>query len=87
MVAIMDLAGFKGQFNGWTEERRWRLTGKLISAIRRANAIPIGSVVSVRHFNGFAPRLRSKPRGPRKTWRPAVSSIWWSSERETPCGR
>lgn len=85
---MMDLAGFKGQFNGWTEERRRRLTERLISAIRRANAIPIGSVISVRHFNGFAPGLRSKLKDPYfMAFQPLTYNIAVAAAMQMPPGR
>jgi hypothetical protein len=45
---MMYFAARKRQFKGWTEDQRRRLLGKLIAAIRRAQAIPIGSVVMLR---------------------------------------
>jgi hypothetical protein len=51
---MKDLSSFKGEFESWTEEQRRRLLAKLILAIRHANAIPIGSVVSVEDFNALS---------------------------------
>ena|SRR5947208_12774618 len=50
-----DLCGYrrKGQFRGWKKELRQRLLKKLIEAIRRAHAIPVGSVVSIKDFSSF----------------------------------
>lgn len=45
---MMHFAARKRQFKGWTEERRRRLLGKLMAAIRNTRAIPIGSVVMLR---------------------------------------
>ena len=45
---MMHFAARKREYKDWTEERRRRLLGKLMSAIRRAQAIPIGSVVMLR---------------------------------------
>jgi hypothetical protein len=45
---MMHLAPGKGQFEGWSEDQRRRLLSKLVAAIRKAKAIPIGSVVIVR---------------------------------------
>jgi hypothetical protein len=42
---MMHFAASKGQFEGWSEVQRQRLLGKLIAAITKARAIPIGSVV------------------------------------------
>jgi hypothetical protein len=61
---MMDLAAYKRQFEGWNEEQRRRLLRKLISAIRDARAIPIGSVVSVKDFNDFEPRLKGTLKDP-----------------------
>lgn len=61
---MKDMSAFKNQFKGWNEQRRQRLLGKLISAIRQAKAIPIGSVVSVKDFNAFEPRLRGELQDP-----------------------
>src|SRR5229473_3145917 len=43
---MKDFAASREQFHGWSEEQRRRLLRKLIAAIRRAGAIPVGSVVS-----------------------------------------
>jgi hypothetical protein len=45
---MMHFSGRKREFKGWTEERRRRLLGKLIDAIRKTQAIPVGSVVMMR---------------------------------------
>jgi Protein of unknown function (DUF3800) len=45
---MMHFSARKREFKGWSEDRRRRLLGKLISAIRNAQAIPIGSVVMLR---------------------------------------
>ena len=42
---MMHFAARKGQFEGWSEDRRKRLLGKLIATIIKTRAIPIGSVV------------------------------------------
>jgi len=57
---MKDLAAFQEQFHGWSEEQRRRLLSKLVAAIRRAGAVPVGSVVSVRDYNAFSPSLRAK---------------------------
>jgi len=61
---MREFAGFRGQFRDWTEERRRRALGKLIRAISDAEAIPIGSVVSVRDFNAFSPRMKKLMKDP-----------------------
>jgi hypothetical protein len=45
---MMHFAARKGQFDGWSEDQRKRLLGKLVAAIIKARAIPIGSVVILR---------------------------------------
>src|ERR1700689_4535633 len=44
---MKDFAAQRKEFKGWPEEKRRRLLSQLISAIVRAGAIPIGSVVSL----------------------------------------
>lgn len=51
---MMHLAGFKRQFKGWTDERRRTLLAKLIGAITKAQATPIGSVVILRGPEGLS---------------------------------
>jgi len=61
---MKDLAAFQEQFQGWSEEQRRRLLGKLVAAIRGAGAVPVGSVVSVNDYNAFPPNLRTKLKDP-----------------------
>lgn len=61
---MKDFAGFKGEFRGWNEGKRRRLLGKLMTAIRGAKAIPIGSVVSVKDFKALKPEMRERLRDP-----------------------
>ena len=61
---MKDLSAYKGQFAGWTEVQRRRLLKRLISAIRGAKAIPVGSVVSVKDFNAFEPSRREELKDP-----------------------
>ncbi|HEV1993518.1 MAG TPA: DUF3800 domain-containing protein [Candidatus Acidoferrum sp.] len=61
---MKDFAHSHRQFAGWSEERRQRLLGKLMTTIRRAAAIPVGSVVSVKAFNALEPKFRSGLRDP-----------------------
>jgi Protein of unknown function (DUF3800) len=50
---MKDLAARKGEFAGWQEEKRRRLLRRLITAIARAHAIPIGSVVSIQGYDAL----------------------------------
>ena len=61
---MKDFAASRGQFEGWGEGKRRHLLGALISAISRARAIPIGSVVSIKGFNALPPRVRQGFRDP-----------------------
>jgi len=45
---MKDFAASRREFEGWPEEKRRRLLGKLVDAIGKAKAIPIGSVMAVR---------------------------------------
>lgn len=82
---MMDFAALKGQFKGWSEERRRRLLAKLIAAIRNAKVIPIGSVVSVKDFNSFDPRLRAKLRDPHfMAFQPLTYNIAVAAGMEMP---
>jgi hypothetical protein len=45
---MMHFAARKLEYKGWSEDRRKRLLGKLVTAIRKAQAISIGSVVMLR---------------------------------------
>src|SRR6266478_6651958 len=56
---MMHFAARKREYEGWTEERRRRLLGKLMSAIRKAQAIPIGSVVMLRGPDALSERVQS----------------------------
>ena len=85
---MMDFAAYKGQFKGWNDDRRKRLLGKLIAAIRNAKAIPIGSVVSVKDFNSFDPRLKAKLRDPHfMAFQPLTYNIAVAAGMEMPPGR
>ncbi len=85
---MKDFAASKGQFKGWTEEKRRRLLGKLIASIRDARAVPIGSVVSVKDFRGFQPRLRAKLRDPHfMAFQPLTYNIAVAAGMEMPPGR
>jgi Protein of unknown function (DUF3800) len=45
---MMHLSASKAQFKGWSEERRRGLLRRLVGAISKAQAIPIGSVVMLK---------------------------------------
>jgi hypothetical protein len=55
---MMHFAARKREFKGWTEERRRRLLGKLMIAIQKAQAIPIGSVVMLRGPDALPERIQ-----------------------------
>jgi len=61
---MKDLAARKNQFKGWSEDKRQHLLSQLISAIDRAGAIPIGSVVCFRGFNALPPDVSKGFRDP-----------------------
>jgi hypothetical protein len=61
---MMHLAAFRGQFKGWDEEKRRALLARLFETIRKTEAIPIGSVVSVPDFNVLDERLKTAFRDP-----------------------
>ncbi len=85
---MMDFAAYKGQFKGWNDEQRKRLLGKLVAAIRNAKAVPIGSVVSVKDFNSFDPRLKVKLRDPHfMAFQPLTYNIAVAAGMEMPPGR
>ncbi len=85
---MMDFAAFKGQFKGWSEKHRQHLLGKLVGAIKNAKATPIGSVVSVKDFNSFDPRLRVKLRDPHfMAFQPLTYNIAVAAGMEMPPGR
>ena len=54
---MKDLAASRKEFGGWEEEKRRRLLGGLVSTIKRAGAIPIGSVVSVNGTGAVPPEI------------------------------
>jgi hypothetical protein len=61
---MKDLAAFQGPFKAWTEKKRRTLLTSLMASIRKAEAIPIGSVVSVPDFNALDERRKSRFRDP-----------------------
>jgi len=61
---MKDFAARRGEFEAWGEEQRKQLLRELISTIRCAKAIPIGSVVSIEGFNALPPRVRQGFRDP-----------------------
>jgi Protein of unknown function (DUF3800) len=54
---MKDFAGRRKEFTGWREDKGRRLLSELISTVRRAEAIPIGSVVCFRGFNALPVRV------------------------------
>lgn len=85
---MMDFSAFKGQFEGWTEQQRQGLLGKLISVIRRARAVPIGSVVSVKDFNSFEPGMRVALKDPYfMAFQPLTYNIAVAATMQMPPGR
>src|SRR6267154_1372081 len=56
---MMHFAARKREFKGWSEERRRRLLGKLVSAIRKTEAIPIGSVIMLRGADAVSERVQT----------------------------
>jgi len=61
---MMDLAARRREFASWEENKRRHILGELVSIVRRAGAIPIGSVVSVDAFNILSPEVRRGLRDP-----------------------
>jgi len=59
---MMHLSARKRQFKGWSDERRQALLGKLIGTIRKARAIPIGSVVILRGPDSLSEGARRRYR-------------------------
>src|SRR6266853_3742409 len=59
-----DFAARRGDFAGWREEQRQKFLSELISTIRHAQAIPIGSVVSIEGFNALPPHVSRGLRDP-----------------------
>jgi hypothetical protein len=59
---MMHFAARKGQFEGWSEERRKGLLGKLVDAIIKARAISIGSVVILRGSDSVPERVQKRSR-------------------------
>ena len=56
---MMYFSARKREYKGWSEERRRKLLGKLIAAIRNAHAIPIGSVVMLRGPDALSERVQN----------------------------
>lgn len=54
----------RGEFKGWTEEKRQSLFGKLVDVIIEIDAVPTGCVISLDDFNGAPPRLQTFFKGP-----------------------
>lgn len=54
----------RGEFKGWTEERRQALFGRLVDAIVTIDAVPTGCVVSLDDFNAAPDFLKKFYREP-----------------------
>ncbi len=61
---MKDFAGRKKEFAGWPEDRRKELLGQLIATIERAQAIPIGSVVSLDGYRALTPQEKARWKDP-----------------------
>lgn len=61
---MMDFAARKKQFANWSEGRRRELLDHLMATIVGANAIPIGSVVSLDGYRALSPEERARLKDP-----------------------
>jgi Protein of unknown function (DUF3800) len=59
---MMHFAARKGEYEDWPEDRRRRLLGKLMAAIRKTRAVPIGSVVMLRGADALSQRIQKSYR-------------------------
>ena len=85
---MADFAGFRGQFKDWTDDSRKTLLGCLVSAIKVASAILIGSVVSTRDFDALDDRSRSRLRDPYMVaFQPLTYNIAVAAALADPPGR
>jgi hypothetical protein len=55
---MMHFSAKKRQFKGWLEGQRRALLGELVGAIRRAGAIPVGSVVIMRGPDALSEKVQ-----------------------------
>lgn len=84
---MADFAGFRGQFKGWTEEKRIQALGRLVQAVKHAHAIPIGSVVSVKDFNAFEATLKDGMKDPYfMAFQPLTFHMAVAASMEEPIG-
>jgi Protein of unknown function (DUF3800) len=61
---MMHFAARKEQFANWPEERRIELLAHLVGTIVRAEAMPIGSVVSLDGYRALSPKEKAKFKDP-----------------------
>lgn len=61
---MMDFAAQRREFAEWPEERRRELLRRLIAAIVRAKAIPVGSVVSLDDYRDLSPQEEARLKDP-----------------------
>lgn len=61
---MKDFVARRRQFIGWSEGRRRELLGELLAAIIRADAVPIGSVVSLAGYRTLAPLDKARLKDP-----------------------
>jgi hypothetical protein len=57
---MKDFASLKGLFNGWSEDKRRRLYGKLLGHMETAYIFPTGVGISMSAFRGFPEEQRKK---------------------------
>lgn len=61
---MKDFAHRRGEFEGWDEEKRKSLYGKLIEMILLIQPIPIGAVISIEDFKSLTPQQQSNFKSP-----------------------
>jgi hypothetical protein len=50
---MKEFAGFRGDFAGWSDNRRKDLLGVLVALMKEARVVPIGSVVEIAGYNSL----------------------------------
>ncbi len=61
---MRDFAHRRGEFEGWSEEKRKALYGKLIEIILLIQPVPIGAVISIDDFKSLTPQQQSNFKSP-----------------------
>src|ERR1700733_2027534 len=61
---MKDLAAQRKEFKDWPEPRRQALLGRLLTAIRNAGAIPIGSVISLDGYRSLPEKDQARFKDP-----------------------